>query len=47
MPAKKKIKVEKIVQYRATSADGKVQVTAKTEKEVLRLLEEHENNNTK
>lgn len=36
----KKVKVEKFTQYRATSPDGKIQVTAKTEKEALKLLEE-------
>lgn len=41
----KKIKVEKITQYRATSPDGKLQVTAKTEKEALKLLEEYGNKN--
>lgn len=39
----KKIKVEKITQYRATSPDGKIQVTAITEKEALKLLEEYGN----
>ena len=42
MPKKptKKPKVEKFTQYRATSPDGKIQVTAKTEKQALKLLEE-------
>ena len=43
----KKPKVEKIVQYRATSADGKIQVMAKTEKKALKLLGEYENSKTK
>ena len=43
----KKPKVEKIVQYRATSADGKIQVMAKTEKEALKLLKEYGNKEKK
>lgn len=41
MAIKKPI-VERFTQYRATSSDGKIQVTAKTEKEALKKLKEHE-----